>query len=100
MIRSAPSMAPSHHRLAPREVAPAPTTSPSSTRGFAAAGFGRDTFESGVRQVDFRVLSPLGHATAPTPAIANQWARNAGNAVIISPSGARTIIGQGYSPGR
>ncbi len=51
-----------------------------------------------MHQVDFRVLSPLGHATAPTAAIANQWARNAGNAVVVRPSGTRTVIGNGYSP--
>lgn len=79
-------------------VARAPEAARAVARGYDAAGFGADAFERNVRQVDFRVLSPLGHVTAPTAAIANQWARNAGNAVVVSPSGTRTVIGDGYSP--
>lgn len=78
----------------------APAAAPAVARGYEAAGFGRDAFESNVRAVEFRVLSPLGHVTAPTATIAGQWARNAGNAVVISPDGRRTVTGQGYSPGR
>lgn len=101
MIRSAASSLVRSLSTPPREAAPvAQTPTPAMARGFDAAGFGRDSFEAGVRPVDYRVLSPLGHVTAPDPVIAGQWARNAGNAVVISPSGSRTVFGQGYSPGR